>query len=267
MDRLRSKAAEAGPPSSLREYIRSLGFSRWSAIAYTRDKLLFFAQQRRAVKRNGIELQDFSFELSYFFNYYYFLLWGGLEQTCWVVNESCRLGFTVRDRMKIGVEKKEFRSRLKCQAPEVAEEFESPDFVKWLDGLKLIRHHSSHQGFPMLASLFAVPVVAPNLEQIDREIETWPDWLEMKETFEPELLEAARPVFRQKWIERNYQLISDAALAVPEKDKFSTVSPLQHITADFNSFQKFVVRVTELCVTRLSGGGAIECEEGVQPSP
>ena len=252
MDRLRGKAAEVGASHYLLEYMRSLGFSRWSALAYTRDKLLFFALQRRAAKRNQVDLQDFSFELSYYLSHYYFLLWGGLEQVCWIANESCGLGFTAKERMQVGVGRKDFLRRLEARAPEVATEFDSPDFLEWLRRLKLVRHHSSHQGFPMLAPLFAVPAIVPTQDEIDREIETWPEWLEMKDTFEPGMLEAFRPVLRNRWIERNYQLLSDAALGIPDGSQFSAVSPLQHITGDFKIFQEFTLRVVELCVARLS---------------
>jgi hypothetical protein len=197
-------------------------------------------------------LQDFSFELSYYLNYYYFLLWGGLDQVCWIANEACGLGFTAKNAPAVGIQKKEFGRCLERQAPEVAEEFAKSAFVEWLNRLKLIRHHSSHQGFPMLTTLFEAPAITPNQEQMDSEIEAWPEWLEAKEMLGPELLEASRAVFRNKWIEKNCRLISDAVLGVPDDKGFSAVSPLQHITEDFKIFQDFVLRVTELCVNRLS---------------
>jgi hypothetical protein len=61
------------------ELLRSLAFNRHAALAYTRDRLLFYVLQRRAVVRNKLERQDFAFELGYSLNFYYLLLWSGLE--------------------------------------------------------------------------------------------------------------------------------------------------------------------------------------------
>ena len=66
MEQLRALAGQVGASPELQEYIRSLCLNRWSAIAYTRDKLLFFVIQRRAAKRRGEKLQEFTFELTYY---------------------------------------------------------------------------------------------------------------------------------------------------------------------------------------------------------
>src|SRR5207245_3435888 len=54
-----------GVTADVQERIRSLGLNRWSAIAYTRDKLLFYMIQRRRARRHKREKQEFTFELSY----------------------------------------------------------------------------------------------------------------------------------------------------------------------------------------------------------
>lgn len=87
MEDFRSLAIRKGVSPEGQEFIRSLALNRWSAIAYTRDKLLFYVIQRRRAKRTGADQQEFSFELSYHLTTYFLSFWGALDQIGWIVND------------------------------------------------------------------------------------------------------------------------------------------------------------------------------------
>jgi hypothetical protein len=95
MEQFRALAIRKGVLPEVQERIRSLGLNRWSAISYTRDKLLFYTIQRRRANRHKLEKQDFAFELSYHLTSYFLLFWGALDQISWIVNEICGLGFAL----------------------------------------------------------------------------------------------------------------------------------------------------------------------------
>jgi hypothetical protein len=145
MEEFRSLAVRKGISPEAQEFVRSLALNRWSAIAYTRDKLLFYVIQRRRAKREGMEKQEFSFELAYHLTTYFLSFWGALDQISWIVNEICALGFNARQWLQVGVAKKEFLKRLRARDVEMAREFEEPEFLRWIDVLKRTRHDVAHR--------------------------------------------------------------------------------------------------------------------------
>jgi hypothetical protein len=156
MEQFRALAIRKGVSPEVQERIRSLGLNRWSAIDYTRDKLLFYLIQRRRANRHKLEKQDFTFELSYHLTTYFLLFWGALDQISWIVNEICGLGFTVAQWRRVGVAKREFLDRLHAHGPEMVAIFQEPEFLRWIDVLRRARHYVAHQGVAMLSPLWRV---------------------------------------------------------------------------------------------------------------
>lgn len=66
LTRLHECASQAGLNRRLLEDLRSLAHSRYASLCYTRDKLLFYVQQRRAAKRQKLNRQTFGFEVGNF---------------------------------------------------------------------------------------------------------------------------------------------------------------------------------------------------------
>ena len=54
---------------------RTLVYNRLSNLCLTRDRLLFYSQQRQAALRNGIKRQEFKLETAYHLNFYHPLLY------------------------------------------------------------------------------------------------------------------------------------------------------------------------------------------------
>lgn len=251
MEQFRGLAIRRGAAADVREHIRSLGLNRWSAIAYTRDKLLFYLIQRRRAKREKLEKQDFTFELAYYLNTYFLLFWGALDQVSWIVNGICNLGFKAHQWKQVGVAKKDFVKRLAVKDPEMATEFQNAEFLRWLNVLKRTRHHVAHKGTAMLSPLYEKPDVEPSEEEIDREIEQWQEWRELASRWPPVFIETFRPNFRAKWLARNYKQMSDAAFVIPGVTDTAILFPLENIEWEYEQFRRVVLGVARKCMTRL----------------
>jgi len=251
MEQFRGSAARKGVSREVREFIRSLALNRWSAIAYTRDKLLFYLIQRRRAKRERLEKQDFSFELAYHLTTYFLAFWGALDQISWIVNEICGLGFSAAQWRQVGVGKKEFLKRLRAQDPEVAAEFEEPEFLRWFDVLKRTRHYVAHYGTAMLSPLYETPAEEPSEAEIDHEIEQWAEWRDLASRWSSAMMETFRPIFRVKWLGRNYRQISDAAFVIRGATDLAIVFPLENIEWEYEQFRRLVLGITGKCRARL----------------
>src|ERR1022692_220320 len=80
-----------------RETGRSLVHNRLPNICFTRDRLLFYEIQRLASVRGRWDRQAFSFEIAYYLNSYYPLIYGGFDQLALVVNQILKLGLSERN--------------------------------------------------------------------------------------------------------------------------------------------------------------------------
>src|SRR5262245_20631618 len=243
MEEFRRLAARKGVSQEVQERVRSLGLNRWSAIAYTRDKLLFFMIQRRRAKRHKLEKQGFAFELAYHLTMYFLLFWGALDQISWIVNEVCGLGFTANQWRKVGVAKTQFRNRLRERDAAMMALFEEPEFLRWIDVLRRTRHYVAHQGTAMLSPLIEKPAQEPTLEEIDRDIEAGAEWRDLATRWSPTMLETFRSNFRAKWYLKNYRQISDAAFVVQGGTDTAIVFPLENIEWEYGRFREFTLAV------------------------
>jgi hypothetical protein len=252
MEEFRGLAGRKGTSSDVQERIRSLGLNRWSAIAYTRDKLLFFMIQRRRAKRHRLERQEFTFELSYHLTVYFVLFWGALDQLSWIVNEICGLGFTSNQWRKVGVGKKKFLSRLHERDPAMMAILQEPEFLRWVDVLRRARHYVAHQGTAMLSPLFEKPAQEPSLTEVDRDIEGWAEWRELASRWPAATMEMFRSTFRARWYMRNYREISDAAFVLQDATDTAIIFPLQNIEWEYERFREVALAAAARCSTILN---------------
>jgi hypothetical protein len=252
LEEFRGLAARSGVSEEVQERIRSLALNRWSAIAYTRDKLLFFMIQRRRAKRHTLEKQEFTFELAYHLTMYFLLFWGALDQLSWIINEVCGLGFAAHQWRKVGVAKKEFRNRLASADAEMMTILQEPEFLRWIDVLRRTRHYVAHQGTAMLSPLIEKPAREPTLAEVDRDIEEWNEWRELARRWSAAMMETFRPNFRVKWYLRNYRQISDAAFVVKDATDTAIIFPLENIEWEYERFREFTLAVAARCSALLA---------------
>lgn len=227
------------------EAIRSLVLNRFSNILYTRDKLLFFVQQRRYSKRQGTDRQGFDFEASYYLCHYYLLLWGALDQLARILNGSLSLGFT--DFRKISLLNKDFIKKLKEVNPSIAALFDTEEFKGWSTQLRRNRHHTAHQGSIILSVIVEKPDNEPTDEELQKEVESSQSWSLMKRNLPPPAFEwYVASVKEQLKIAKLKVLIEDAMVINDNFDNKQYVfRPLKNIEWDFKNFELITVRTLE----------------------
>ncbi len=227
------------------EAIRSLTLNRLSNILYTRDKLLFYVQQRRFSKRQEKKRQGFDFEASYYLCHYYLLLWGALDQLARILNGSLSLGFThFRD---INILNDKFAKKLKAVSPDIAALFENEEFQNWSTQLRRSRHYTAHQGSIVLSPILEKPDSEPTDEDLQKEAESTPAWSLMKRNLPPQAFEwYVANLKEQLKIARLKVLVEDAMVI---KDTFDNQQyifrPLGNIEWDFKNFELTIVRTLE----------------------
>lgn len=240
---LYERARRSGLDSDTLEDIRSLAYNRRNSLCYTRDKLLFYVQQRRAAKRHKLLRQDFSFEVGYFLNHYYVLFWAGLDQICWIVNGIFELGLTRKDWRKVGTLNLKFLKVLREKAPQVLELFEDAEFVRWVKMVRGARHFVAHRGIAALARLFLQPETELSDEELDREVEASDEWRQLERMFPRELVEYFRPTLKFQAKLRRYEEISEPVLRIEFDGEEALIHPLVNIEWDFDHFFDFAHKV------------------------
>lgn len=79
------QAHKKGLSSDAQETGRSLLHNRLPNICFTRDRLLFYDIQKMAALRAKWKRQEYAFELSYYLNFYYPLIFGGFDHAAVLV--------------------------------------------------------------------------------------------------------------------------------------------------------------------------------------
>lgn len=263
---LLDKARARGMDPRILEILRSLAYNRPLALCYTRDKLHFYVLQRRAALRQKLTRQMFGFELGYYLNHYYLLLWAGLDQLCRVVNAVFDLGLTTKQMRRAGPLNAEFVKVLRQKAPGVAAAYENPEFIHWARILRGARHWVAHEGLAMPTTLFLREGDEPTEEELDREVEASDEWHKLRATewLVPGVLETFRPMLRHQARLRHLRAMPEPVLRVEVEDGEEGLTyPLLNIQWDFDNFLRFANRIAELAMARLAAGGPEAPEEAV----
>lgn len=225
------------------ELTRSLLLNRVSNILHTRDKLLFYVQQRRFAKRQKWERQGFQFEGSYYLNFYYLLLWGGIDQLSRIINKA--LGLNVR-RENASVSREDFLQNIeKHNAVSLAGVFRQEDFKKWIEQLRRNRHFAAHQGAIILSPIVEKPGNEPTDLELDQKAKSNPNWELMKRTLPPKVFEWYSKSLKESLRIARYRVIVDDAMVLKDNGKEFIFRPLANIEWDFNNFRLFVIRGLE----------------------
>ncbi len=216
------------------EIVRSLLLNRVSHICYTRDKLLFYVQQRNYAKRHSWKRQGFIFELSYYLCNYYLLLWGGIDQLSRILNNSLDLRCK---RSEIGIEKEDFVSKIISVDTNLGNLYRDEKFLKWIKQLRLNRHFTAHQGAIILSPVVEAPEFEPSDEELEKEAKATRSWTFLKITLPPEIFEHYRTLLKQNIRFSKYKVLVDDAMIIQDgKEKF-IFRPLINIEWDFNNFE------------------------------
>jgi hypothetical protein len=146
---------------------RSLIHNRLANLCFTRDRLLFYEIQKLAALRAKWKRQEYAFEVAYYLNFYYPLLFGGLDQIALLVNQVLKLGLPEKN---VGATYPGFLDVLKAKNARLYAFFADAEHVKFVKRVAYLRHYASHRGSLAPAKLLEKPDKEPTAEQLDAEI-------------------------------------------------------------------------------------------------
>jgi hypothetical protein len=222
---------------------RTLVYNRVPNLLFTRDRLLFIEMQKRvAVRRNWLT-QHFRFELAYYVNVYYLMLWGGMDQLASLVNRSLGLGVPER---KVGAKYETFLQPLFKKAPEIAAEFQTTKILEFMDRVGYFRHSAAHREPLTPRQLVQKPKVEPTNEELDAEIAAADldfSWVPDEKT-RNEFIEMARSNFRSRKYEE--ATIADSVLMIETDGKYGFIRPLSDVEWNSTRYLNFMNSVFRL---------------------
>jgi hypothetical protein len=204
--------------------------------------------QRKAAKRGHWTRQNYMFEVGYNLEFYYLLIFGGLDSIAVLLNYALNLGVKLR---RVAAQSHVFLEALSRTAPEIHASFVDPEFSDFLGRVASLRHLASHRGSIMPGQVYEKPDVEFTNEELDEEIrkagrdsriDMFPpgplrDWARQSERYRMRL-------------EKTKKLL-DEVLLVEIKGKYGFIHPMADIEWNFNKFHTFLDKVLEACRLRL----------------
>jgi len=136
-------ANKKGLGSEAQETGRSLIHNRLPNICFTRDRLLFYEMQKMAAQRAKWKRQEFAFEIGYYLNFYYPLLFGGFDHAALLVSQTLQLGIPDRN---VGATYQGFLTVLKGKDAKLHTIFTDPEHTEFMKRIGYLRHYASHRG-------------------------------------------------------------------------------------------------------------------------
>jgi hypothetical protein len=146
---------------------RSLVHNRLPNICFTRDRLLFYEIQRFASIRNRWKRQSFVFEIGYYLNFYYLVIFGGFDQLALMVSQMLNLGLPEKN---VGATYKGFLDVLKARSTSLYNIFTDTKHVEFIKRIAYLRHYASHRGSVMPTTILNRPDKEPTNEELDADI-------------------------------------------------------------------------------------------------
>ena len=222
---------------------RSLIYNRLPNICFTRDRLLFYEIQKMAAQRAKWKRQEFAFEISYYLNFYYPLIYGGFDHIALLVNQCLQLGIAEKS---VGATYQGFLDALKAKNPALHAIFNDPKVVEFIQRVGYLRNYASHRGSLAPAKLLE----KPDKELTDNEVDTMiaeagmDDMVmymppgEMRESFR----QAIRFNFRMAHYEKEGKVV-DGVVPIVIGGKSGFIRPANDTEWNFQKFLQFLNRV------------------------
>src|SRR5262249_1346731 len=153
--------------ASLLESTRSLVLNRLPNLCFMRDRLLFLDLQLRFAKRQKWSHQKFNFEIAYHLNFYYLLIYGGLDHLAVVVNDVLGLGLPEK---QVGITFKRFLNKVLATVPASHVLFTSSAPIDFIKRIGAVRHFAAHRGSIMPTEVYIKPDVEPTDAELDEQL-------------------------------------------------------------------------------------------------
>ena len=238
------------------DIVRSLLINRIAQICYTRDKLLFYIQQRKYAARHKWKRQQFTFETTYYLSYYYFTLWGGIDQLSRIISNVLQL--KLKDKKgKIGrsIGSERFVEKIMERSAELGNLYLQPEFKKWIEQLQRNRHFVAHEGCALLSPIVQEPEGGISDEEIEMEVERDPTLTHLRSIFGKEVTEPLKGLLRENLRLSKYKVMVDEVWIFQDKKTGHQYAfkPLLNIEWDFNNFKLILLQTIELLHKFIAG--------------
>lgn len=237
--------------------LRYLLLNRLGNLLFTRDRLLFYVQEKRRAKIRGWKRQDYNFELSYYLGYYYLLISGGLDQLAMVVKEILALDISAEEKIDIRLFDEKFLAKVNTKSLTIRRIFDE-EFQEWYKGLRLRRNFIAHEGSLTLTELVEEPDEGFDDKKIEKEVERQMDWTFLSQVAAPNELKEYKEWVRGLVKLQQYRVVAEDIFVVSskatKKNKRKTFifKPLLLITSDHDRFKRIMFEaVKELFVYRI----------------
>lgn len=161
------KAQEKNAQAEARETGRILVHNRLPNLCFTRDRLLFYEIQRMVSKRSGWKRQQFPFEIAYYLNFYYLLIYGTFDHAALFVSQLLGLGLPEK---QVGATYKSFLEALKQTSPELYDVFTNDSIKKFMERIAYLRNFAAHRGTLMPTMVVNTPDHEPTNDELDEDI-------------------------------------------------------------------------------------------------
>jgi hypothetical protein len=164
---LLQRAQEKKVPADAVEACRSLVLNRLANLCFTRDRLFFYEMEQMVSKRNGWKRQRFSFEISYFLNFYYLLIFGIFDHAALFISQLLALGLADR---QVGARSPAFLLAMEKRSPSLHAIFSDKSTTEFLDRIAYLRHYAAHRGTVTPTMVVEAPEQEPTNEELDEDI-------------------------------------------------------------------------------------------------
>lgn len=226
---------------------RSLVYNRLPNICFTRDRLLFYEIQKMAARRAKWKRQEYAFEISYYLNFYYPLLYGGFDHVALLVNHCLQLGLPEKS---VGATYQGFLDALKAKNSTLHGIFTDPKQIDFIKRIGYLRHYASHRGSLAPGKLIEKPDKELTDDEVDAmivaagmdDLLTFMPQGEMRESFQAVL----RNNFRMTHYEKEGKAV-DGIVPILLDGKWGYIRPANDTDWNFKNFLLFVNQIlTEL---------------------
>ena len=236
--------------SEAQETARSLIHNRLPNICFTRDRLLFYEMQRMAAQRAKWKRQEFAFEISYYLNFYYPLIFGGFDHVALLVNQFLQLGIAEKN---VGATYQGFLDVLKAKNAKLYGIFTDAKQVEFVKRIGYLRHYASHRGSLAPGKL----VEKPDKELRDEEVDAMIADAGMDDMLmylpEGEIREGFRQVLRHNFRMTHYEKegrVVEGVVPIVVDGKPGFIRPANDTDWNFQRFLQFmnsVLREVKTC--------------------
>ena len=245
-------AYKKGVSAEAQETGRSLVHNRLPNVCFTRDRLLFYEMQKMAAQRAQWKRQEFAFEIGYYLNFYYPLIFGAFDHIALLVNQCLQLGIADKN---VGATYQSFLDALKGKDPALHAIFTGAKTVEFMKRISYLRHYASHRGTLAPGKL----VERPDKELTDDEVDVMIAEAGMDETLlylpEGELRnnfrQSMRSNVRMAHYEKHGKLV-DGVVPIMIDGKPAFIRPISDTEWNFQKLLLFVNSVLAELRSRIS---------------